>query len=375
MPAELKQKSRPASASVNRRFWSLLLLVLVLAVTSSAFAVRFSATPFLKNQQQEAITAQAVKVADGVETRLDRHRLLLTFIASTSDIINVVLGYVDNSDIVRDNLAGMQRPAALSWVSLYDVVGDELASFDVRGDERLMFGDEVILSLADSIVAQQPGADQKVMLRSVGDAAYIVLAAPVLNQGFVEGVLVAGFYLDQSVIFPANDIAIKTYMAATASIGDEASSVPEGATVVDLQNFSLSVVLVPDVAAVEAAGRTLLTHAVSAIALVLMVAFGLFAALGRAALVEPHKKLEEQKLALAELAAVAEKANDAIVITDLQGRISWTNPAFERLSGYTLAEAMGRRPGDSCRAQTPILMRSQSSAMVSVRNRPPKPRS
>lgn len=45
------------------------------------------------------------------------------------------------------------------------------------------------------------------------------------------------------------------------------------------------------------------------------------------------------------LAPVAEQLADAIVITDPQGRVAWLNPAFTRLSGYTLDELRGRKPG------------------------------
>ncbi|MBL0210984.1 MAG: PAS domain S-box protein [Holophagaceae bacterium] len=41
-----------------------------------------------------------------------------------------------------------------------------------------------------------------------------------------------------------------------------------------------------------------------------------------------------------------EAAANAILITDRQGLIQWTNPAFSALTGYSAAEAIGREPGD-----------------------------
>ncbi|WP_394242289.1 response regulator [Vibrio astriarenae] len=46
------------------------------------------------------------------------------------------------------------------------------------------------------------------------------------------------------------------------------------------------------------------------------------------------------------LGMVAEYAKDAIVITDKQGLVQWVNKGFEDLSGYTLAEVEGKKPGD-----------------------------
>ncbi len=45
------------------------------------------------------------------------------------------------------------------------------------------------------------------------------------------------------------------------------------------------------------------------------------------------------------LAPVAEQLCDAVVLTDTQGRVTWLNPAFTRLCGYTLDEMIGRKPG------------------------------
>jgi len=44
--------------------------------------------------------------------------------------------------------------------------------------------------------------------------------------------------------------------------------------------------------------------------------------------------------------AALEAAANAIVITDREGRIEWANPAFTQLSGWTVAEAVGRNPGE-----------------------------
>ncbi len=57
------------------------------------------------------------------------------------------------------------------------------------------------------------------------------------------------------------------------------------------------------------------------------------------------RDITERRLADSErerLRVAIEQAADTIVITDVDGNIVYANPAFERSSGYTLAEAMGR---------------------------------
>ena len=46
------------------------------------------------------------------------------------------------------------------------------------------------------------------------------------------------------------------------------------------------------------------------------------------------------------LALVADRTTNAVLITDAESRIEWANRGFERLTGYPLAEVLGRRPGD-----------------------------
>jgi PAS domain S-box-containing protein len=60
----------------------------------------------------------------------------------------------------------------------------------------------------------------------------------------------------------------------------------------------------------------------------------------RAAEALRRKEEEARKLAL-----VAATTDNLVVITDSKGNIEWVNEAFTRLTEYTLAEVLGRRPG------------------------------
>ena len=52
----------------------------------------------------------------------------------------------------------------------------------------------------------------------------------------------------------------------------------------------------------------------------------------------------EAAAGLARLAAAIEQTSESVVITDLGGQIVYVNPAFERVTGYTRAEATGQNP-------------------------------
>lgn len=55
--------------------------------------------------------------------------------------------------------------------------------------------------------------------------------------------------------------------------------------------------------------------------------------------------LEENKERLAILGLIADKTINAIVMSDPEGKIVWVNNGFTAIFGYTLEEAIGKRPG------------------------------
>ena len=57
-----------------------------------------------------------------------------------------------------------------------------------------------------------------------------------------------------------------------------------------------------------------------------------------------EKDKAEQELRM--LSRIAKEVRSGVVITDNQGRITWANRAFERMSGYCAAEYTGKKPND-----------------------------
>jgi len=56
-------------------------------------------------------------------------------------------------------------------------------------------------------------------------------------------------------------------------------------------------------------------------------------------------KLREQEAEARKLALVAARTDNAVVVTDAQGRIEWVNDGFVRMTGWKLEEVIGRTPG------------------------------
>lgn len=66
----------------------------------------------------------------------------------------------------------------------------------------------------------------------------------------------------------------------------------------------------------------------------------------RTKLRDANKRLFEQELESRKLALVAARTDNAVVVTDAKGLVEWVNEAFVRITGYTLDEVRGRKPGE-----------------------------
>ena len=63
------------------------------------------------------------------------------------------------------------------------------------------------------------------------------------------------------------------------------------------------------------------------------------------ALHRTQEQLREQEAEARKLALIAARTDNAVVLTDAAGVIEWVNEGFVRLTGYTVDEACGRKPG------------------------------
>ncbi|BAM04598.1 putative two-component system sensor histidine kinase [Phycisphaera mikurensis NBRC 102666] len=99
---------------------------------------------------------------------------------------------------------------------------------------------------------------------------------------------------------------------------------------------------------------------------------GILRALGRQGehLLELHRERVEAAARVArldELSLIVSRTDSAAIITGADRRISYVNPAFTRISGYTAAEAIGRNPGELLQGpetdpQTVAFMRARLAA-------------
>jgi diguanylate cyclase (GGDEF)-like protein/PAS domain S-box-containing protein len=61
---------------------------------------------------------------------------------------------------------------------------------------------------------------------------------------------------------------------------------------------------------------------------------------------ETERHLRQREAELQRLALVVKHTHNVVIMSDPNGMATWVNPAFERVTGYTPADIMGRKPGD-----------------------------
>jgi PAS domain S-box-containing protein len=62
-------------------------------------------------------------------------------------------------------------------------------------------------------------------------------------------------------------------------------------------------------------------------------------------LAEQRALLRKQEANSRKLALLASRTDNAVIVTDAQGRIEWVNEGFTRITGWEMAEVIGRKPG------------------------------
>ena len=58
-----------------------------------------------------------------------------------------------------------------------------------------------------------------------------------------------------------------------------------------------------------------------------------------------NERLRQQEVETRKLALIAERMDNAVVLTDVLGKVVWVNAGFTRLTGYSFDDIIGRKPG------------------------------
>lgn len=341
---------------LGRRFFALTLIGYILAVGSAVVAVQFASQPILKKMQQEALIDHAEANARNVEIRLAEATQTLNYIARNREIVNFVIGDVESPDRMLDFLASVEIEDDVRRVTAFDFSGNALISQDFLPDalEAFFPAEKVVEAKA---VLEKQTEDAQYLYRpgdSAGQANFLI-AVPIFWRGAPEGALVFEREIDLSEVVDLQT-TIGTQRLATRFQAEMAGiweSDPSDTQLTPIPQTSFFLVLEPDQGALRAIGNEIVKTVMVSVGFILTIPFGLMFGAGYRSIVTPHKalaasqdELRRKQGELRELAEIAERSNDAFIITDIEGKVIWGNSAFTETTGYDVDEMIGKRPGD-----------------------------
>ncbi|MBO9473555.1 response regulator [Shimia sp. R10_1] len=323
------------------------IFVVLGSLASGAFTsavVRLSVSEQTLTSQQEFARAEGDALAERLNTQMDQLGLSLSFLAAQPAIVNRVLGDATGDSFTEAIFRSYFEVKPLDGVVVFDFFPEEIYRLDDTGALTTRLTDRAA-ALAERVVLQE---------RRLFDVAYLnnqpalLVATPVLANGAVEGVIVA---VDAAWALPAQIMPPKaTELRILPTSGEQPGQWRFASALQDV-GFFLHVQW--DAQALDLTRHDLLRSLTWAIFGILLLTAPAMSFLGHRLLVRPVQALQHAKREMEileekqrELSEVAIRSNDAVVITDKHRRITWVNPAFERLTGYTLAEVFGRAPGD-----------------------------
>lgn len=339
--------------SINRVFWLLIGCSFALAVATSAVAVWITSKPFLVETQRQAVLSQAQQEAVRVDSILEPSASLTSYLTSEPGLISYVLGDVESETVFIDRIEDTALPKNIVEFLVFDFEGTAMSFHIVRPLSQSLDTMQEATNLAQHVLTTNEMATH-VLHAHIGknpDRQTILIAAPILNQGFAEGALVT--VLDVSLshnLMPQGMIPLHIRIMDPADLGDVLND-EMNAFLAPIGTTGLSLLLTSEANLFKLIGQEIVAKAILAVSAALLLPFGIFGWLGKQTILRPHaeversrNKLRAQQKDLSELAAIARKAEEAILITDLDTRIIWHNPAFERISGCRASEIKGQLP-------------------------------
>ncbi len=338
----------------SQRFLALMALGYLIAVGISALAVWWTTAPVLQDWQDRTIREQAEAHANSVRIILQEMGLKTQILATNNDIVKVTIG--DEEDLARasDQVRSFTALDDVVSVNIFDFSGRLLlreADF-TQDDPRFTSLDHA--RLARNLL-EEPEPTYRFAFRpgEGEDDNHFLIAQPIRQNGLVEGVLVTEASADMSRVF-ATKVSVGTAGMATQFQHDLLFDASVQNTIsARVPDTDFYVVFRADRDLAAAAGDGLVDTVLYAVGVFLVIPFCVTAIAGLRSLVAPHRALEESQAALksnqkklSELADIAERSNDVIIATDLQGRMTWVNRAFEDVTGFAPDDVLGQTPGE-----------------------------
>ncbi len=223
------------------------------------------------------------------------------------------------SIVTQDIFAGVLFGVLIIIAMLDPITIGEGAVFDPRGGPAILSG--VFAGPIGALVAGVIGAAVR----------YFVVGGPVATGGAVSFALYALFGSLIGLFLKKRAINISIPVLFALGVGGAISVVPA---------FFVSVDAPTAIGILQKAGLIFAANNVLSTVIV-----GVFIVYG-GRIIARSQRLEAEISENSKLARIAHETKNGVIIADQFGVTEWTNYGFERITGYTAAEAIGKKPGE-----------------------------
>ena len=392
----------------KQTLWTIAPVATILFAFVGAFSVR-SVNHQLRDQVQQQVTVAAEALKKEANNKLSQAIQACQAVAGNDIVINAIVDVEHRNSTLQSFIRSLELPGVrVQNIVMTDYVGNLIAVKDRSLDEPGHKGEEWL---------RQVMSGQTYLHM---DSATLTVAHPVEYGGQPEAALIATYRIEdffESLAVAGADSAAsfafrgRVFAASTPQMIGRAGThrgVPD-----EWFSAVANVEMIPDLSVTVYKSNKAAANATFAVKLALIVEFlsitgiliaGIWFATSFATRplneliraiddvhtntdlsrrVGAHGSLEFARLGerfnsmLAQLerttvtreqyripALVAKYTDNAVIITDLEGRIEWVNEGFRRLSGYSLKEVKGRKPGsilqgrETCRETIDVMRKA-----------------
>lgn len=337
--------------SLTSRFLKLTLAGYFFSIFSVAMAVWIASAPALQELSQNAksqhLQTKAVVVARVIDDLVEQG----VSVARQPDVVAFAAGGAFQRQQARRAISHIE--GAIS-TRIIDASGRTLLSASNDFPSSRFMPVEALQGLAAMIERRSLGRTNVSYRPGIGefDAQFLV-TVPIIAAGEIIGLLAFVKNVDLTHILSAHEGAPRTYIATSFQIenwaewygGDDITAS------MNLPGADFFLIVDSDHRLLQNTGLRLVQTSIFVSLLALVLPFSVMAFSGMRAIVKPHQQLErsQQVLAMkqreaAELAQIAQMANECIIVTDVDQTVLWVNDAFTKTSGYSREEVLGKKP-------------------------------
>ena len=332
-----------------KTFWLFLLVGLLLTLVFGVGAIIHSAQKPLNNAKNDFVQIQNQTIEQWAASQIAEISRGLEFLARRPIVVSTTIGETENNEGLLETVASFDLIQSMAAIYVVDVLGDEIAHTIAGPKTAQAYSTEVILDFAK---AQFGSTRAQFTNRLHLGANVLLVTTPILYGSSVEGAVVGIFALNLHHS-DFQEFGLESAELRPANLSSHKGHLTETTLVARIPHTDLDLVTSWNFDSLDKDKRALMWTLVTSLLGALVLAYVGLGILGQRLLLKPQKLLQRSREELIkserrarELAEVAELAKDAIIITDALGRITWSNTSFSELSGYSLTELVGQKPGD-----------------------------